>query len=378
MLCPNCKKDLSEYKDRRIAMYQCYRCGGFWFPFGTLGEFLDISVKENPNIPEEKLDLERKEDTYREVHKDEKSFLCPVENKLMEPFNYAADSNIIVYRCESCEGIWASKEQVSDLLSFHKGGKAVDTFAKAFGEEIGEEAREEQTIKDVSSVFSNPAFILFPVILPLEEETKINIFPAVTIIIIAINVCVFLYQIFFISNIDFYFQFWGLVPAVVFSQGKYYQFLSAIFIHEGFFHLFGNMFYLWIFGPHIEKHIKPLKFFSFYILMGIISSAVYIDFHPSSYIPLIGASGAISGIMGAYFIFYPKVKIKTLFVSKIIEIPAYVYLGLWVLLQFHSIGSSVAWLAHIAGFIFGAVIAWIYKIRKRIILTQKQVGDTVN
>jgi len=143
--------------------------------------------------------------------------------------------------------------------------------------------------------------------------------------------------------------------------------LTSMFMHGSFMHLFGNMVVLWIFGNNIEDYLGMFKFIVFYLLVGLIAGLVHIVFNWNSTVPVIGASGAISGIMGAYLILYPKAKVKTLVFILIfitfIDIPASVFLLIWFFFQFfYKASDGVAFLAHIGGFIAGAIL--IYNWRK--------------
>ena len=142
---------------------------------------------------------------------------------------------------------------------------------------------------------------------------------------------------------------------------------SSMFLHGGFFHLAGNMLYLWIFGDNVEDQLGHVKFFVFYVLCGLAASLLHILSAPNSQVPMVGASGAIAGVLGAYMIRFPKARILTLiffgFFIRVVRIPALFVLGFWFILQLFyalpSIGSTsggVAWFAHIGGFLAGIVL----------------------
>ena len=147
--------------------------------------------------------------------------------------------------------------------------------------------------------------------------------------------------------------------------------VAAMFIHGGFIHLFFNMLYLWIFGNNIEDFLGPIRFVIFYLLSGLGASLTHIIFNMNSQVPMIGASGAIAGILGAYLILYPGARVLTFvflfFFIRIIPIPAAFILGLWFLLQVMNvgIGGGVAWFAHIGGFLIGVVLIKVFTERRR-------------
>ena len=149
--------------------------------------------------------------------------------------------------------------------------------------------------------------------------------------------------------------------------------LSSMFLHGGFMHLIGNMLYLWIFGDNVEDAMGSGRFLLFYLLCGLAASLAQIAVAPSSAIPMIGASGAIAGVLAAYFMLFPYAKIMTVipifFFLRVVSLPAVILLGFWFILQVlngaGAIGSSsgVAWFAHIGGFVAGAVL--VFPLRRR-------------
>ncbi len=227
--------------------------------------------------------------------------------------------------------------------------------------------------------------------IPIRDRNPSSTFPYITIGIIVINVSIFLYELSLGAEFDPFLNQYGIVPV---NATRYYQasdltfidtffpFISSTFLHAGFIHLIGNMWFLWIFGDNIEDKLGHFKYFVFYILSGIIASSVHVFFNSQSDIPCIGASGAIAAVLGAYMVTFPRARILTIipifFFLQIIELPAMVVLGFWFLIQFFSgavsitgstSGSDVAWWAHIGGFVSGIILFYIMHIlfvRKRV------------
>ncbi len=140
---------------------------------------------------------------------------------------------------------------------------------------------------------------------------------------------------------------------------------TSMFLHGGFLHIIGNMLYLWIFGNNIEDRLGHLRFIFFYFISGVFAAAFQLLYDPSSEVPMIGASGAISGVLGAYLVLYPHARIKTLLILfvfiKIVELPAIVLFTIWFFMQFLYAGmDGVAWYAHVGGFIFGLASAGLF------------------
>ena len=217
--------------------------------------------------------------------------------------------------------------------------------------------------------------------IPLRDTIPAKNYPVVNTAIIGMNIVIFLVQLSQGADWNRFAYIYGLVPArysmpqisVYFSAPQQvFSFVSYMFLHGGFWHLLGNMWSLYIFGDNVEDRLGPLRYLVFYFICGIASGLSHLLLNLQSNLPTIGASGAIAGVMGAYFILHPRSKILTLipiiFIPYFIEIPAFVFLGIWFLLQFINAATSqgqaagVAWWAHIGGFIFGIIIIKIMQL----------------
>jgi membrane associated rhomboid family serine protease len=204
--------------------------------------------------------------------------------------------------------------------------------------------------------------------IPIRDTIPARNYPIVNTTIIGINILVYLIQMGQGPAPDRFIYIYGLVPArysvsQIASYFSAYQqvfsFLSFMFLHGGFWHLLSNMWSLYIFGDNVEDCLGPLRYLLFYLLCGIASGLSHLLLNLNSNIPIIGASGAIAGTMGAYFILHPKSKILTLipifFIPYFVEIPAFFFIGIWFVLQLinaaaiHAAITPVAWWAHIGG-----------------------------
>lgn len=220
--------------------------------------------------------------------------------------------------------------------------------------------------------------------LPLRDDNPTERPPIVTVTLITVCVLVFAYQFSLPAKPGeaFVFQF-GAIPSVIFSHASLPDEVAAIpatltlitsmFLHGGWMHLLGNMLYLWIFGNNIEDAMGHLKFMLFYILCGVLAALSHAFTDPSSQIPMVGASGAISAILGAYLLLYPRARVLVLMPPPFLGttyVPAIIVLGVWFLGQLYSGGLSlgshsggIAFFAHIGGFVAGMALVRIFKRR---------------
>ena len=211
--------------------------------------------------------------------------------------------------------------------------------------------------------------------IPIKDDIPTLRRPYFTVGLIVINSLVFLYSVmlgsrgFQLFTYQFGFIPYELVNAVELTPqlpaSVYLTPFTSMFMHGGWMHLIGNMLFLWIYGNNVEDYFGHVTFLIFYLLSGLSAVGLYTLFGPSSQIPMVGASGAIAGIMGAYMVLHPRARITVLLIFVIIQflvIPAKVVLGLWFIYQIimslvgSSTGGGVAWMAHVGGFIFGWLV----------------------
>lgn len=220
-------------------------------------------------------------------------------------------------------------------------------------------------------------------LIPFKDDNPVRRTPYVTYGLIGLNIAVFLLQSFLSavggrSVYQYVMTHFALIPGFLFDElgliGSIVPFFTSVFMHGGLFHLGGNLLYLWIFADNIESEMGHAKFLIFYLLCGIGASLTQIAVDWSSTIPIIGASGAISGVLGAYYLRFPHARVAVLFFFffiQIIWVPAKLVLGIWFIMQiFSGLGSigagggGVAWFAHIGGFVAGIVFFnLLYNIR---------------
>ena len=217
--------------------------------------------------------------------------------------------------------------------------------------------------------------------LPLRDENPTRRAPVVTYTLIAFNVLVWFWEL--SLGLDRAVYAYGAVPhwvlaglgtdAVRIGGGEFpdvparVTVLTSMFLHGGWLHLIGNLWFLKIFGDNVEDAMTRPRFVVFYLLCGVAAAAAQIFTSPGSNVPMVGASGAIAGVLGGYLLLYPKARIKCLWILLIfitnIELPAALLLGLWFLSQFFiPTGSGIAWMAHVGGFIAGLVLVHLFVV----------------
>jgi membrane associated rhomboid family serine protease len=227
--------------------------------------------------------------------------------------------------------------------------------------------------------------------LPLRDVIPSRTTPYVTVTIIILNALAWLYEISMPrEQLSVFLQLFGVVPATFSTPTLFTSMflhagwadptlLTSMFLHGSWSHVIGNMWYLWIFGDNVEDRLGHGRYIIFYLLCGIVAAFGQIVMDPQSTLPTIGASGAIAGVMGAYFVLYPHSRVLTLIPLiifwEIIELPAIMLLGFWFLMQLFSAGAiavtastgggGVAFMAHVAGFVMGMIAVFVFRKKRQ-------------
>ncbi len=217
--------------------------------------------------------------------------------------------------------------------------------------------------------------------IPLKDDNPTTTYPYITVGLIIINGLIFIYELSLGRHFEHFLNKYGAIPVFVLNMTSpieypppYITVFTSMFLHGGFFHIAGNMLYLWIFGNNIEDSMGHLRFVVFYLISGIIAVYTFSIVNPHSTIPMVGASGAVSGVLGAYLILFPRAKVLTLipfgFYMQIVKVPALFVLGMWIVIQLINgmvsggAGGGVAWFAHVGGFLAGIVLVGLFKKRR--------------
>lgn len=206
---------------------------------------------------------------------------------------------------------------------------------------------------------------------PIGDENKARGLAVVTLVIIALNVLVFVYQMSLSQEaLGDFIRTYGAIPAELEQGDDLYTVLTSMFVHGGFAHIFGNMLFMFIFADNIERRFGSLLFLGFYLISGLAATGAHLLTNGGSMIPTVGASGAISGVMGAYILLYPLNRVRVLvWYWGVLQVPAFIFLGIWFVMQLANgvaalnvetaQSAGVAFWAHIGGFVAGAVLGGV-------------------
>jgi membrane associated rhomboid family serine protease len=222
---------------------------------------------------------------------------------------------------------------------------------------------------------------------PLRDENPSRSAPVVTRVLIGLNTLAFIYELSLGRSLTPFVLTWAMIPARLTLAVRYGEeavtlpgltILTSMFLHGGWLHLIGNMWYLWIFGDNVEDRLGRFRYLLFYLAAGIVAALLHYAINPTSEAPTVGASGAIAGVLGAYLAAYPRARVITLVplfpFFRVMALPAALVLGIWFVFQafsgalslgFGGGGGGVAWWAHIGGFAFGIVVMWIVNLGRR-------------
>ncbi|MBI2418644.1 MAG: rhomboid family intramembrane serine protease [Ignavibacteriales bacterium] len=341
MQCPECNKSLSDKSFNQKFIKFCESCRGFWIPYDDQAGFV-TSLTSNQAI------LEKFKNTGIQPYQPVSPGYCPDCNTSISSVDFI-QSGVPVLECEKCLGIWLQTVNIGSLIgAFNHGVLNVSAVYRK---------SDTTGVKQVEKSFLK-SFLGW-----IEDDIPVNRFPLVTVSLIVINIIVLILQLFLTREDLLELAF---VPKSFFNNPLYYWYmpLTSIFMHGGFGHILGNMIYLYLFGDNVEDRIGPVKYLGLYMFVGLISGLAFAFVNADSSIPLLGASGAISGIMGCSLVLYPKSKISfhrmIFFIPFVIRVSVWVYVGLWfVAQQFLGMAlglQGIAYLVHLVGIGSGAII----------------------
>jgi rhomboid family protein len=363
LICPKCLSDMSVVEHQGVTIDICPGCRGIWLDPGELA-FLRDTDEDLPSTPESLGTGTRYEQTS--------TYICPRCQGAFDTFEYAPGTSLYIDRCKKCKGIYLDAGELKKIRTITSRQRLLGLQSPKESQRKLRDAMEAERIRHseqggphiTSSGSDSSASIYFFQLLtglPVEVDARRLRFPLITLLFIIFNVAAFLYQTTVVTSLEFYLDF-AFIPAHFFAGDNVHGLATSLFLHGGWLHLLGNMYFLWLFGDNVEDRINRGLFVVFYLFCGMAASLIHGLLTESPAIPTLGASGAISGIMGAYLVLYPRRRMYQIFFFLQFKVSVAFYLLFWLGLQFlfSSLGSAgVAWYAHIGGFMVGAAGIWL-------------------
>lgn len=340
--CPRCTYPLDLYTHAEVELDHCRRCGGNFLDPGEANLLFGSHAEP-----------ERWRESHASRSLGNSDLFCPKDRHVLEAFEVVFENEKAeVDVCTHCHGMWLDRTE---------GQRLYDVAARA-----AEHARQRDS-GEISPGIRSYVFQLLTGF-PVEAWNPVRTRPVVVYALVTILALVFAGQLAARVLVP---EWWGahhdlfmMVPVDVLNGHHLWTIVSCAFLHGGFMHLIGNAYFLWIFGDNVEDELGPGRFLVLYAVALLSGSLLHFAFNANSDIPMLGASGAIAGVMGAYLVLFPHVKLYVMIVFVRFRIRVFWYLGFWIAYQFLMFaigGVGVAWLAHAGGFFAGAIAAWIFK-----------------
>ena len=336
--CPCCTyRRLTPIRSAGVEIDACTYCGGLWFDNYELDKIVHT---DDPNYPRNGPIIET---LGRQVHSTKEKD-CPRCKNSLKTHEFEKDGDLRIDVCESCHGIWLDRGEVAHAKIFYEIPKAV------------EKIKEETTW--------GHWFFQFFLNLPVEFNIKPRRFPIITVLFIILNTLL-IFPIVAGSSGNYIWSQWGLIPEQIGSLHWFVTLFSSQFIHGGWLHLIMNMYFLYILGDNVEDAMGRFMFPLFYIFCGLMAGLAHVGyeflFGGAIDIPLGGASGAISGVIGAYVYIFRKAKLTFMIFVYQIKLSGFWYFGIWLgtnIFFMMNGAAGVSWIAHIGGFIAGLVFSY--------------------
>lgn len=371
--CPVDGTGLERVAFQGIEVDVCRKCGGIWFDHAELDDVMREALASPRSVA--RLDSKAGAPARRTPHRE---LRCPRCRTPMKPEIYGAVSGVELDRCPGCRGQWADGGELSALVEYlHDPGESQRM--QKLGEAIAQTVKQREALKDLTELGRQgrqrvlmSSLFLPKIILPLGTSVGVARFPLATAGLVLFNILIYVLQSTSGDMAGSAMTF-GLTPARITGGENLWGFITHMFLHGGVIHLLGNMFFFWIFARAIEDTVGRRNFLVSYLLLGLLAGLVFFLFNLESRLPAVGASGAISGVMGAFFVLFPYSTIPTFVIQTVLHVPAWLYLGVWIGFQllyiaiYSAVGSCscVAFSAHVGGFFAGVILARLYKRRQK-------------
>ena len=358
MKCPACSNVLRKASCESGLLRVCTNCKGIWFEAGQFADFIRrLSAKDE--VPFDKIKLFEHRDALSKYELKEDTRLCPQCGEELRKINYASDSNVFVDRCPGCGGIWADGGEVVSIASYVKSDPRAIVAGTAIVRGMKQTEELKQRVSEGRTGEVNVPLVLPRVVVPFSDDAPRNRFPIVTVAMIGLGTVAFVLRM--VAD-----------PGSLLNEGvgSLFDVISFSLAQGGPLHLAWNMLFLWLFGDNVEDCLGRVGYLVFLLFCSLAGSGLYTIFGSGSSALVAGVSGAVSAVMGAYFIFHPVANVRLFAVYGTMNVPAVLCLGAWFIVQliapFLSEVSSEAmgiFLANIFGFLAGAVVAFFAKDR---------------
>ncbi len=367
IICPKCLSDMTELEHQGVTIDVCPGCRGIWLDPGELAQLRGAS-EDLPAAPDNIASGTR----YLQTS----TYICPRCQGGFDTFEYAPGTGLYIDRCKNCRGIYLDAGELKKIHTITGRRRLLGLESPSESDRALRETMRRERARhraptsggDPGRSSSGAGVYFFQLLtgMPVEVDSKRARFPAVTVTLIVINALVFLFQLLAVQDAYHFYWTYAFVPERFFHGGLDggLGLFTSMFLHGGWLHILGNMYFLWVFGDNVEDRLNRGLFVVFYLFCGIAATLIHgvMTNHPE--IPTLGASGAISGIMGAYLVLYPRRRMYQIIFFMQFRVSVAFYLLFWLGLQilYTSMGmGGVAWFAHIGGFAVGALGIWLLK-----------------
>ena len=337
--CPRCTYPLEKVTFKEIELDHCHRCGGSYLePEGgskVFGPFIDPAVWAGSEIAK---DLGRWQ------------LYCPTDGSALKVYGVEyGDESVEIDLCPKCRGIWLDKKE----------GVALRDIVM----DAGQDATTGLSQKDVRSGAIGYIFQLISQF-PLEVWNPIHYRPRATLGLIGLMSAIFLVQV--VNNFGWISDQFALVPAQILSGRSLWTLITSMFLHAGILHLAGNAYYLYVFGDNVEDYLGSRIFLALYFASGLAGAILQVATQGDPQVPIVGASAGVAGVMAAYLVIFPRVKIYQMFRIVRFRVRVVWFILFWIgwnIVGAFVGGGNVAWMAHIGGFLAGALFAYQFRVR---------------
>jgi len=370
MFCPECRQVLKVVEEKAFSALLCGSCGGVFYPKGEFYKHLQL-VKTRPM--KELAAGDAGERSRAPVQAEELSAACPGCGAPMRRQTYGFELNVML-ECARCGGIWARPGQIERVALYLRRpksfGELPDEVLDRYAKGLLDEEEQKQAFEEAKKIgTSEPSFLAcFFQLVPVSDADDLGRWPLATYGLVALNVLLFIFA-------RSLFDEMAMVPAQIRRGFRLYTLITHQFAHAGVMHLLPNMLFLCAFGDRVEDRFGPWRLLGLYLILGVVAGLAHVFMDSSSLVRCVGASGAISGIMGLYLVLFPAGMLRVTLFARAVRVPAIFYLLLWFGMQVLLPGGGrVAVAAHLGGFLAGAWAGGAIRILRKAARAQDAKG----